>query len=61
MNTLAIVFHSAHGHTAYIARQVRLGAQDVAGVDVHLVNAEDIARTPDDLLAYDGYIFGSPT
>lgn len=61
MSTLAIVYHSAHGHTEHIARLVRIGAQEVGGVDARLVKAEDIARTPDDLIGYDGFIFGSPT
>ena len=61
MSTLAIVYHSAHGHTEHIARLVRIGAQEVGGVDARLVKAEDIARTPDDLIYYDGFIFGSPT
>lgn len=61
MSKLAVIFHSAHGHTEYIARQVRLGALDTREVDVHLIQAEEIARTPDDLVAYDGFIFGSPT
>lgn len=61
MSTLAIVFHSAHGHTEFIARQVQFGARQVHGVEAHLIKAEDIARTPDELLAYDGFVFGSPT
>ncbi|HMM84354.1 flavodoxin family protein [Azohydromonas sp.] len=61
MSKLAIVYHSAHGHTEFIARQVHVGTSDVVGVDARLVPAEDIARRPDDLVAYDGFIFGSPT
>ena len=61
MSTLAIVYHSAHGHTEHIARQVRAGAADVDGVDTRLIKAEDIARSPDELVEYDGFIFGSPT
>jgi multimeric flavodoxin WrbA len=61
MSTLAIIYHSAHGHTEHIARLVRIGAQEVGGVDARLVKADDIARTPDDLIGYDGFIFGSPT
>ncbi|MBX3614039.1 MAG: flavodoxin family protein, partial [Burkholderiaceae bacterium] len=61
MSKLAIVYHSAHGHTEHIARQVHVGTLDVDGVDARLVKAEDIARTPDELVAYDGFIFGSPT
>lgn len=61
MSKLAIVYHSAHGHTEFIARQVRAGASEVAGVDTHLLKAEDMARAPDELVGYDGFIFGSPT
>ena len=61
MSTLAIIYHSAHGHTEHIARLVRIGAMDVGGVDARLLKAEDIARTPDELVGYDGFIFGSPT
>ena len=61
MSRLAIIYHSAHGHTEYIARQIRVGAQDVEGVDAQLVKSEDVARTPDDLIEFDGLILGSPT
>lgn len=61
MNTLAIIHHSARGHTGYIARQVLAGTREVEGIDAHLIRAEDIARTPDDLVGYDGFILGSPT
>lgn len=61
MSKLAIVYHSAHGHTEFIARQVHAGTSEVDGIDACLINAEDIARTPDELVGYDGFIFGSPT
>jgi len=61
MTQLAIVYHSAHGHTEFIARQVKAGTSEVDGIEAHLVRAEDIARTPDELVGYDGFIFGSPT
>ncbi len=61
MSKLAIVYHSAHGHTEFIARQVLVGTRQVEDVETHLVKAEDIARTPDDLIEYDGLILGSPT
>ena len=61
MSKLAIVYHSAHGHTEFIARQVHAGTSAVDGIDADLVKAEDITRTPDQLVAYDGFIFGSPT
>ena len=61
MSKLAIIYHSAHGHTEHIARQVQVGTSNVEGVDAQLVKAEDIARAPDELVDYDGFIFGSPT
>ncbi|MFZ5549114.1 MAG: flavodoxin family protein [Pseudomonadota bacterium] len=61
MSKLAIVYHSAHGHTEFIARQVCVGASEIEGIAAHLVHAEDMARTPDELIGYDGFIFGSPT
>ena len=61
MSKLAIVYHSAHGHTEFIARQVHAGASEIDGIEARLVKAEDMARTPDELLGYDGFIFGSPT
>lgn len=61
MNKIAIVYHSAHGHTEHIARQVLIGTQAVDDVEAHLIRAEEIARTPDELIAYDGLMLGSPT
>lgn len=61
MSQLAIVYHSAHGHTAFIARQVQAGAAAVDGVEARMVKADDLTRRPDDLVGYDGFVFGSPT
>jgi multimeric flavodoxin WrbA len=61
MKTLAVIYHSAHGHTAHIARHVLEGAQSVPGIRADLVQADELARAPDDLLRYDGFILGSPT
>lgn len=61
MSRTAIIFHSAHGHTEHIARQVHIGASEANDIDVQLIQAEDIARTPGELVEYDGFIFGSPT
>ena len=61
MSKLAIVYHSAHGHTEFIARQVQVGTSEVDGLEADLVEAEHIARMPDRLVGYDGFIFGSPT
>jgi multimeric flavodoxin WrbA len=59
--TVAVIYHSVHGHTEHIARQVCNGARSVPGTRVQLVKAEALAETPDELLAYDGFILGSPT
>ncbi|MDI4632932.1 flavodoxin family protein [Pelomonas sp. V22] len=58
---LAVIYHSAHGHTEHIATQVAEGARSAGSVDVHLLKAEDLASRPNELLAYDGFILGSPT
>lgn len=58
---LAVIYHSAHGHTECIARHVQNGAQRIADTEVFLRKAEDLAKAPDDLLEYDGYVLGSPT
>jgi len=61
MKKLAVIYHSQHGHTAHIAAHVLEGAQSVPDTQVHLLKAEDLTRTPEELTAYDGYILGSPT
>ena len=61
MKSIAIIYHSAHGHTAHIARQVLEGAQSVPGLRADLLRAEDLAHAPDTLLRYDGFLLGSPT
>ncbi|MEH0167084.1 flavodoxin family protein [Roseateles microcysteis] len=58
---LAVIYHSAHGHTEHIASQVAEGARSASGAEVHLIKAEELAARPDDLLAFDGFILGSPT
>ncbi|MGB7480566.1 MAG: flavodoxin family protein [Burkholderiaceae bacterium] len=44
-----------------MATHVFEGARSVPHVEVHLLKAEDLAKTPNELVKYDGYIFGSPT
>lgn len=61
MKKLAIVYHSAHGHTQHIAEQVALGAKAVDGMKVDLLKAEVVATQPDQLLRYDAIVLGSPT
>lgn len=61
MQRLAIVCHSAHGHTEHIATHVAEGARSVGTAEAQLLKADDLARQPDELLAYDGVVLGSPT
>jgi NAD(P)H dehydrogenase (quinone) len=61
MKSIAIIYHSAHGHTAHIARQVLEGVQSVPSNRADLLRAEDLAHAPDTLLHYDGFLLGSPT
>jgi NAD(P)H dehydrogenase (quinone) len=61
MKKLAIIYHSAHGHTEFIAWQVYLGALSVDGTEAHLLRAEDAAVRPESIAQYDGLVFGSPT
>lgn len=61
MKKIAIIYHSAHGHTAHIATHIFEGANSVPNTEVHMLKAEDLTQTPDELLKYDGYILGAPT
>jgi NAD(P)H dehydrogenase (quinone) len=61
MNTLAVIYHSAHGHTEHIAGHVADGARCVTNTRVDLLKADDMAGKPDALSTYDGFILGSPT
>jgi NAD(P)H dehydrogenase (quinone) len=61
MKTIALIYHSAHGHTAHIAHHIVEGARSVPGVHADLLQADELARTPDALLRYDGFVLGSPT
>ena len=61
MKQLAIVYHSAHGHTEHIARHVAEGARSTATAEVDLIETNALNRDADRLLPYDGLILGSPT
>ena len=50
MQHIAIVYHSAHGHTAHIAHHVRDGARAVPGGLAELVRVDDLTHAPDRLL-----------
>ena len=70
MTTIAIVYHSIHGHTEVIAKCLHKGASGVRSVSSELIalRADDVnvGRWKNDqivarLEAVDGVIFGSPT
>ena len=61
MKNLAIIYHSAQGNTQRIAELIAEGAGSVPGVRARLYRAGDLAAAPEQLLAFDGFIFGSPT
>jgi multimeric flavodoxin WrbA len=61
MKKIAIVYHSAHGHTGHIAQHVAAGAAGAADTGVELLHATDLARAPERLAGFDGVVMGSPT
>lgn len=61
MKKLAVIYHSAHGHTAHIAAHVAEGARSVPDTDVEIIEAEALTSMPNDLLQFDGFLLGSPT
>jgi NAD(P)H dehydrogenase (quinone) len=61
MKKLAVIYHSGHGHTEHIAEHVASGARSVSGIDVSVLKADQLATSPEELLGFDGFIFGSPT
>lgn len=58
---LAVIYHSAHGNTQCIAQLVAEGARTAPGVRTDLLRAEDLISVPEQLLEFDGFVFGSPT
>ncbi|MCB1954877.1 MAG: flavodoxin family protein [Rhodocyclaceae bacterium] len=61
MKSIAVIYHSAHGHTAHIAAHVVEGARSVPAIDVQGLRAENVAAQPERLLAFNALVFGSPT
>ena len=61
MPSIAIIYHSAHGHTEHIARHVAEGARATGQAEVVLLRAQDLAADPTALLRHDGLVLGSPT
>lgn len=58
MATMLIVYHSRTGNTEKLAEAVARGAREVSAVEVQLKPVEQ--TTPDDMLAADAVIMGSP-
>lgn len=61
MKKIAIVYHSAHGHTKVIAMRVAEGVLEAPGIEADILRAEDVAQSPHLLLDYDAIVLGSPT
>ncbi|WP_068830034.1 flavodoxin family protein [Pseudomonas sp. BMS12] len=61
MKKVAIIYHSAHGHTEFIAEQILAGIATVPSVQADLLQAQALLKEPDALLEYDGFILGSST
>lgn len=61
MKKIAIIYHSAHGHTEFFAQHVLAGAQSREGITASLLKAETLTANPERLLDFDGFIWGSPT
>lgn len=61
MKNIAIIYHSAHGHTEVFAQHVLAGAASRPGIEASLLKAEDLATSPERLTGFDGFIWGSPT
>ncbi|MCZ4499372.1 MAG: flavodoxin [Marmoricola sp.] len=60
MPRLLIVHHSPTRSMAALTEQVVSGAHDDALEGVEVVVTEALATTPEDLLAADGYVLGTP-
>ncbi|HET8708320.1 MAG TPA: flavodoxin family protein [Pseudomonadales bacterium] len=61
MKKVAVVYHSGHGNTEVIAKDVVAGLQEQDDILVRLFRAEDLTENPTALVEYDGLIWGSPT
>lgn len=59
MAKVLIVYYSRSGNTEKMAEAVGAGAKAVSGVEVEVRPVREV--TPDDLLAAEGIIMGSPT
>ena len=60
MKHITVIYHSGNGKTEQLAHHVATGARDIDGTTTTVLQATELASQPDRLLAFDGYIFGSP-
>ncbi len=58
---IAVVYHSAHGHTGRQAEAVKSGVEQVEGAEALLLSIDEAQARWDDLAAADGIVFGAPT
>ncbi|NTW49081.1 MAG: flavodoxin family protein [Chlorobiales bacterium] len=61
MTRIAIVYHSAYGHTESQAKAVARGAESVEDTVVRLLSVDVMDKHLSDLKSADAIIFGSPT
>lgn len=61
MIRVAVVYHSAFGHTEVLAQAVQRGAVSLEGIEAVLVNVEDIEAHWATLAGATAFVFGSPT
>ena len=59
--TIAIVYHSAYGHTEKLAHAIAEGIQSIDAAESLLLNVSEACERWDDLEQSDAIIFGSPT
>ncbi|RXR29322.1 flavodoxin family protein [Sphingobium fluviale] len=59
--SVAIVYHSAYGHTQRVAEAIARGVGMTAGATPLLLTVEEVPSHWDDLEAADAIIFGGPT
>jgi NAD(P)H dehydrogenase (quinone) len=58
---IAIVYHSGYGHTAFFAKHVLEGSASTGLIEAELITADKAIDRLDQLSAFDGFIFGTPT
>ena len=61
MSKIAVVYHSGHGHTEVIAKDVAKGAETIEGTEVKLVLATEVDDYWETLHEADTIVMGSPT